>query len=228
MLSASANKLSKLKEQAEEYASLIMEELDPENFGYIEVKITAFVMSKMQTFSLVNFPFNQLWQLEALLLQRDVYINYSRPLSTASVAWSQNLSSFRPKNLFRRINRSLQCLILENWQRGWILLLWIITMASLFAWKFYQYRHKAAFEVIRYCLPVAKGAAETLKLNMALILLPVCRNMLTWLRSTRARCFLPFDDNINFHKVKGLVSSHTCPTIQVLFLLNECSIFSYR
>jgi hypothetical protein len=37
MLSASANKLSKLKEQAEEYASLIMEELDPENLGYIEV-----------------------------------------------------------------------------------------------------------------------------------------------------------------------------------------------
>ena len=39
MLSASANKLSKLKEQAEEYASLIMEELDPENFGYIEVNL---------------------------------------------------------------------------------------------------------------------------------------------------------------------------------------------
>lgn len=39
MLSASANKLSKLKEQAAEYASLIMEELDPENLGYIEVTI---------------------------------------------------------------------------------------------------------------------------------------------------------------------------------------------
>ena len=37
MLSASANKLAKLKEQAEEYAALIMEELDPENLGYIEV-----------------------------------------------------------------------------------------------------------------------------------------------------------------------------------------------
>lgn len=37
MLSASANKLSKLKEQAEGYAELIMEELDPENLGYIEV-----------------------------------------------------------------------------------------------------------------------------------------------------------------------------------------------
>jgi respiratory burst oxidase len=37
MLSASANQLSRLKEQAEEYAALIMEELDPERFGYIEV-----------------------------------------------------------------------------------------------------------------------------------------------------------------------------------------------
>lgn len=37
MLSASANKLGQLKERAEEYASLIMEELDPENLGYIEV-----------------------------------------------------------------------------------------------------------------------------------------------------------------------------------------------
>lgn len=37
MLSASANKLLRLKEQAEEYAALIMEELDPERLGYIEV-----------------------------------------------------------------------------------------------------------------------------------------------------------------------------------------------
>lgn len=38
VLSASANKLAKLKEQAEEYAALIMEELDPENLSYIEVR----------------------------------------------------------------------------------------------------------------------------------------------------------------------------------------------
>jgi respiratory burst oxidase len=36
-LSASANKLSKLKERADEYTALIMEELDPNNLGYIEV-----------------------------------------------------------------------------------------------------------------------------------------------------------------------------------------------
>lgn len=42
MLSASANNLARLKEQAEEYAALIMEELDPERLGYIEVKISPF------------------------------------------------------------------------------------------------------------------------------------------------------------------------------------------
>ena len=36
-LSASANKLTKIVECADEYAALIMEELDPNNLGYVEV-----------------------------------------------------------------------------------------------------------------------------------------------------------------------------------------------
>lgn len=40
MLSASANKLGNLKQHAAGYASLIMEELDPDHNGYIEVRIT--------------------------------------------------------------------------------------------------------------------------------------------------------------------------------------------
>lgn len=146
-------------------------------------------------------PFIQLWQLEALLLQRENYMNYSRPLSTASVGWSQNLNAYRT-GVVCRLRFKLKCLVLENWQRGWILLLWISAMAGLFVWKFIQYKEKAAFQVMGYCLTTAKGAAETLKLNMALILLPICRNILTFLRSTRARLFIPFNDNINFHKVR--------------------------
>ncbi|KAJ1700512.1 hypothetical protein LUZ63_000291 [Rhynchospora breviuscula] len=201
VLSASANKLAKLKEQAEEYASLIMEELDPENLGYIE-----------------------LWQLEALLLQRDTYMNYSRPLSTASGAnWSRNLGTInggdsaigtndngynsQPRRRFkfkcgiRRVFSKVRYAAQENWRRTWVILLWVLIMAALFVWKFTQYRHRTAFKVMGYCLPTAKGAAETLKLNMALVLLPVCRNTLTWLRSTWARYFVPFDDNITFHKM---------------------------
>lgn len=37
VLSASSNKRSRLKEQAEKYTALIMEELDPNHLGYIDV-----------------------------------------------------------------------------------------------------------------------------------------------------------------------------------------------
>lgn len=138
-------------------------------------------------------------------------MNYSRPLSVASMGWSQSLPGgaasmgwwlVRPITLVRRLGHRLRWSAQEHWQRAWVLLLWFATMASLFTWKFVQYRRRPEFHVMGYCLPSAKGAAETLKLNMALVLLPVCRNTLTWLRSTRARLFVPFDDNINFHKVR--------------------------
>ncbi|KAK3227915.1 hypothetical protein Dsin_007777 [Dipteronia sinensis] len=177
MLSASANKLSRLKEQAEEYAALIMEELDPERLGYIE-----------------------LWQLETLLLQKDTYLNYSQALSYTSQALSQNLQGLRKKNRIKRMSTELVYYLQENWRRLWVLSVWILIMIGLFLWKFFQYKQKSASHVMGYCLLTAKGAAETLKFNMALILLPVCRNTITWLRSTKLGFFVPFDDNINFHK----------------------------
>ncbi|KAF8031336.1 hypothetical protein BT93_D0504 [Corymbia citriodora subsp. variegata] len=177
MLSASANRLSRLKEQAEEYAALIMEELDPERLGYIE-----------------------LWQLETLLLQKDTYLNYSQALSYTSQALSQNLQGLRRRSSIRRLSTKCLYYVEENWRRIWVVSLWVMIMSGLFTWKFLQYKQKAAFQVMGYCLLTAKGAAETLKFNMALILLPVCRNTITWLRSTRVGLFIPFDDNINFHK----------------------------
>ncbi|KAK7265862.1 hypothetical protein RJT34_33486 [Clitoria ternatea] len=88
------------------------------------------------------------------------------------------------------------------WRRVWIVLVWVAACFGLFVWKFVQYRNRSGFEVMGYCLPTAKGAAETLKLNMALVLLPVCRNTITWLRKHRPiNSVIPFNDNINFHKV---------------------------
>lgn len=177
MLSASANKLARLKEQAEEYAALIMEELDPERLGYIE-----------------------LWQLETLLLQKDTYLSYSQALSYTSQALSQNLQGLRKRSRIRRLSSEFVYYLQENWKRLWVLSFWIMIMIGLFTWKFYEYKQKAAYKVMGYCLLTAKGAAETLKFNMALILFPVCRNTITWLRSTKLGYVVPFDDNINFHK----------------------------
>jgi len=101
----------------------------------------------------------------------------------------------------QRMRTNMLYFLQDNWKRIWLLSLWILVMSGLFAWKFIQYKNKSAFKVMGYCLSTAKGAAETLKLNMALILFPVCRNTITWLRSTRLAYIVPFDDNINFHKV---------------------------
>ncbi|XP_077227251.1 respiratory burst oxidase homolog A [Tasmannia lanceolata] len=180
-LSASANKLSKIQEQAEEYAALIMEELDPDNLGYIEIH-----------------------NLETLLLQvpsqsiRGGTTN-SRNLSQML---SQKLKPTKESNPVRRCYQKIKYFVEDNWQRLWVIALWLGILSGLFTYKFMQYKRKAAYEVMGYCVCVAKGAAETLKFNMALILLPVCRNTITWLRNkTKLGVAVPFDDNLNFHKV---------------------------
>ncbi|KAJ6386723.1 hypothetical protein OIU78_016623, partial [Salix suchowensis] len=177
-LSASANKLSTIQKQAEEYAALIMEELDPEDHGYILIE-----------------------NLEMLLLQgpSQSVRGESRNLSHML---SQKLKPTLDRNPLNRWCRSTKYFLLDNWQRVWVMALWITVMASLFAYKYIQYRQREAYEVMGHCVCMAKGAAETLKLNMALILLPVCRNTLTWLRNkTKLGVAVPFDDNLNFHKV---------------------------
>ncbi|KAH7522857.1 hypothetical protein ACOSP7_008923 [Xanthoceras sorbifolium] len=182
-LSASANKLSKIQESAEEYAALIMEELDPDNLGYIE-----------------------LYNLEMLLLQAP---SKSANLVTDSRVLSQLISEklvpTKDRNIIKKGYKGLAYFVEDNWKRIWVMALWLSICAGLFTWKFIQYKHRAVFDVMGYCVTTAKGAAETLKFNMALILLPVCRNTITWLRSrTKLGVAVPFDDNINFHKVVAL------------------------
>lgn len=91
--------------------------------------------------------------------------------------------------------------IIGNWKRIWVLTLWLAINLGLFVWKFMAYREKGVFEVMGYCVSVAKGSAETLKFNMALILFLVCRGTLTKLRSTFLNSIFPFDDHIHFHMV---------------------------
>ncbi|KAL8061760.1 hypothetical protein ABFX02_02G105600 [Erythranthe guttata] len=182
-LSAAANNLSKIQDHADEYAALIMEELDPDNRGYIELQ-----------------------NLETLLVQAP---NYSSNPTTENRVLSQMLSQklklTKEFNPIKRWFRKKAYFVEDNWKRIWVMVVWLAICGGLFTWKFIQYKHKAVFHVMGYCVCTAKGGAETLKFNMALILLPVCRNTMTWLRSrTKLGSVVPFDDNINFHKVIAL------------------------
>lgn len=143
----------------------------------------------------------QIENLEMLLLQG--------PSQSVRGGESRNLSKMLSEKLkptqdhvIKRWYRNFHYFLLDNWQRVWVMALWIGIMAGLFTYKYIQYKNREVFEVMGHCVCMAKGAAETLKLNMALILLPVCRNTITWLRNkTKLGIVVPFDDNLNFHKV---------------------------
>ncbi|VAI28618.1 unnamed protein product [Triticum turgidum subsp. durum] len=180
-LTASANKLTKILERVDEYTALIMEELDPDQLGYIELAT-----------------------LESLLLLPPSQAPTSLVAHSSNISQliSQRLVPAPDANPLRRGLTAARYFLEDNWKRVWVMALWLSINAGLFAWKFYAYRRHPTFDVMGYCVCVAKGGAETTKFNMALILLPVCRNTITWLRSrTRLGAAVPFNDNINFHKV---------------------------
>ncbi|XP_028114207.1 putative respiratory burst oxidase homolog protein H [Camellia sinensis] len=181
VMSASANKLSNLKQHASTYAALIMEELDPDNLGYIEM-----------------------WQLETLLrgMVNSEESNTKVAKNTCTLAKTMIPKQYRtPVSKF--LSKAKEK-IHENWKKVMVLTWWLTINLILFGWKFYQYKQRGAFQVMGYCVCFAKGAAETLKFNMALILFPVCRRTLTKLRETFLGSLVPFDDNINFHKIIAL------------------------
>ena len=83
----------------------------------------------------------------------------------------------------RTMYRRLGFFVLDSWHRIWVIALWLTITAILFTYKYIQYKNRAVYEVLGHCVCFAKGSAETLKLNMVLVLLPVCRNTITWLRN---------------------------------------------
>ncbi|CAM6099007.1 unnamed protein product [Calypogeia fissa] len=172
LLSASANKLTILPEQADEYAALIMVELDRHRQGYIELK-----------------------ELEMLMNPRGSTDNAQKDII------GQQLVPPRQKTRWKRYSKETYHYIHDHRRQIFIIALWVTANVGVFTWKFIQFHNRSSFEMLGYCLCSAKGGAEMCKLNFGLGLLPVCRNSITCLRSTLFGTIVPFDDNIKFHKL---------------------------
>ncbi|XP_058761130.1 putative respiratory burst oxidase homolog protein H [Vicia villosa] len=178
VLSASANKLGNLKDQASAYAALIMEELDPDHNGYIEM-----------------------WQLETLLKEMVSAEDGTTKLSNRTETLTRAMIPGKYRTPVRKFISKTTEFVHDKWKKIWIVVLWLAVNLILFVWKFLQYKEKPAYEVMGSCVCLAKGAAETLKFNMALIVLTMCRRTLTMLRGSFLSQIIPFDDNIHFHIV---------------------------
>eukprot|EP00794_Sanderia_malayensis_P000504 gene504-1151_t len=93
--------------------------------------------------------------------------------------------------------------------KWFVMIIWLGLNIVLFIITYMKYAKNKEYvyltEILKGGLPVARGAAMVLNFNCMLILFPVCRNLISLLRST-FRC-LPrnilrlLDKNITFHKV---------------------------
>ncbi len=80
-----------------------------------------------------------------------------------------------------------------------VVLIWAAANIALFAWAVARYQQQGA----PWMVQIARGGGACLNFNGALILLPMMRRTLTWLRRTWLHHILPVDESIAFHKLVG-------------------------
>ncbi|CAG8532358.1 22562_t:CDS:2 [Dentiscutata erythropus] len=84
---------------------------------------------------------------------------------------------------------------------------WIFLHALVFVMAFLNYFFSddlvTARQVFGITFTLARSAALVLHVDAAMILFPVCRNLISVLRSTPLGGIIPFDENLEFHKAIG-------------------------
>uniref|UniRef100_A0A3B5MEA7 NADPH oxidase 1 n=1 Tax=Xiphophorus couchianus TaxID=32473 RepID=A0A3B5MEA7_9TELE len=97
----------------------------------------------------------------------------------------------------------------NNWFSAIIISVWMGLNIFIFVWFYFTYEHGERFYYTRHllgsALAWARAPAAVLNFNCMLILLPVCRNLLSLLRGSFVRCSRTMrkqlDKNLTFHKL---------------------------
>nr|CAG8434164.1 9150_t:CDS:2 [Entrophospora candida] len=84
---------------------------------------------------------------------------------------------------------------------------WILLHGLVFSMAFLNFLFSDKLTIARTNLgityPIARSSALVLHLDAALILFPVCRNLISLFRTTPLNTIIPFDESIDFHKAIG-------------------------
>ncbi|GMT20614.1 hypothetical protein PFISCL1PPCAC_11911, partial [Pristionchus fissidentatus] len=97
--------------------------------------------------------------------------------------------------------------------RQHIVILFLFAAANILVFldRFWHYRYETEHRDLRRVMgagiAITRGAAASLSLCMALVLLTVCRNLITKLRETPFGEFIPFDAAIAFHKIVAITAA---------------------
>lgn len=96
-------------------------------------------------------------------------------------------------------------------QHIFILVVFFAVNILLFMERFWHYRYETEHRDLRRVMgagiAITRGAAASLSFCMGLILLTVCRNVITIVREWWIGEFIPFDSAIAFHKLVAIVAA---------------------
>ena len=116
---------------------------------------------------------------------------------------SGEVSGESPRDL--RITEKLDRWMVNEGSRRLNVLLFVLVHGMVFGFGFMNYYLKDNLTTARATFglgyPIARAAALVLHFDIALLILPVCRTLISLLRQTPLNGIIPFDKNISFHKL---------------------------
>lgn len=95
---------------------------------------------------------------------------------------------------------------LQRWhyvQNNWIKLLFLALYFGINIALFYYAYRLPQYRLHTVWFRIARGCGLALNFNGALILVPILRRWMTWLRKTKLNDYLPIDEHLAFHKLVG-------------------------
>ncbi|KAF2685680.1 hypothetical protein K458DRAFT_15997 [Lentithecium fluviatile CBS 122367] len=118
---------------------------------------------------------------------------------------SGEMSDEKPRQLYlkEKIDRWM---VNEGYRR---LFVFVFLLLHIFVFSFgmahYGFKDNAigVRAIFGFTFPIARSAALTLHVDVAFIMFPVCRNLISMVRRTPLNGIIPFDKNITFHKLVG-------------------------
>ncbi|CAD6199146.1 unnamed protein product [Caenorhabditis auriculariae] len=138
-----------------------------------------------------------------------VNLKETASLSSFAVPSSQLVAIQKciPKNIFSR-----WAAFLETYRQHTVIVFIFVAINILyFLERFWHYRymteHRDLRRVMGAGIAITRGAAGALSFCMALILLTVCRNLITIARETPLGEYIPFDSAITFHKIVAVFAA---------------------
>jgi NADPH oxidase 2 len=130
----------------------------------------------------------------------------SRSTPLMRMLLSGEVSGEAPRDLSykERFNRWM----VNEGSRRVVVTVFILVHCMIFAFGFMNYQLKDNLTNARgtfgITYPIARSAALCLHFDVACILLPVCRTLISLARQTPLNGIIPFDKNITFHKLIGI------------------------